>query len=202
ALFHRWRTFLIVLACIAVAVPLGTPVAGKLTSGRENFEDSGSESVRARSEVERATGQDPSIGAIALVRLAGPVQSSTGKAQSEAVASKLLKDDAVAAVYTYFNTHDRAFVSSDGRSSYVAAAFKPLGESARKDAANRIEKSFAHDPALRLGGSEITGDEVGTQVGKDLGRAEMLAFPILFLLALFVFRGVVAALLPLLIRGF
>jgi uncharacterized membrane protein YdfJ with MMPL/SSD domain len=38
-------------------------------------------------------------------------------------------------------------------------------------------------------------------VGEDLARAEMLAFPILFVLLLWVFRGFVAALLPLIIGG-
>jgi uncharacterized membrane protein YdfJ with MMPL/SSD domain len=38
-------------------------------------------------------------------------------------------------------------------------------------------------------------------VQEDLARAEMLAFPILFLLSLFVFRSVVAALLPLAVGG-
>jgi RND superfamily putative drug exporter len=48
-----------------------------------------------------------------------------------------------------------------------------------------------------LGGGEIAGEQVGEQVSEDLARAEMLAFPLLFLLSLWVFRGLVAALLPL-----
>ena len=39
--------------------------------------------------------------------------------------------------------------------------------------------------------------QVSDQVSEDLARAEMLAFPLLFLLSLIVFRGAVAALLPL-----
>jgi uncharacterized membrane protein YdfJ with MMPL/SSD domain len=48
-----------------------------------------------------------------------------------------------------------------------------------------------------LGGSEVAGRQVGEQVSEDIARAELLAFPLLFLLSLFVFRGVLAALLPL-----
>ena len=40
-----------------------------------------------------------------------------------------------------------------------------------------------------------------TRCSEDIARAELLAFPILFLLSLFVFRSVVAALLPLAVGG-
>ena len=45
------------------------------------------------------------------------------------------------------------------------------------------------------------GEQVGSIIGEDLARAEMLAFPIIFLLSLWVFRGFVAALLPSLMGG-
>src|SRR4029450_8143893 len=37
---------------------------------------------------------------------------------------------------------------------------------------------------------------IGDQVSSDLARAELIAFPLLFLLSLWVFRSLVAALLP------
>ena len=49
-----------------------------------------------------------------------------------------------------------------------------------------------------MGGSALAVSQVNRQVQRDLTYAEKLAFPILFLLALWVFRSVVAALLPLL----
>ena len=42
---------------------------------------------------------------------------------------------------------------------------------------------------MTLGGNEIARDQVGDQVSADIARAELLAFPILFLLSLFVFRS-------------
>ena len=56
-------------------------------------------------------------------------------------------------------------------------------------------------PGVTLGGNDIARDQVGDQVSEDIARAELLAFPILFLLSLFVFRSVVAALLPLAVGG-
>ena len=54
---------------------------------------------------------------------------------------------------------------------------------------------------MTLGGGAVAATQVGEQVAEDIARAELLAFPILFLLSLFVFRSVVAALLPLAVGG-
>src|SRR5918992_1275543 len=61
----------------------------------------------------------------------------------------------------------------------------------------RLVDRFEDRPGLSLGGEALAFDAIGEQVQEDLARAEMIAFPILFVLALWVFRGVVAALLPL-----
>src|SRR5438034_442359 len=48
---------------------------------------------------------------------------------------------------------------------------------------------------------EDPSSQVGDTVKKDLARAELYAFPILFVLSLLIFRGLVAALLPPLVGG-
>ena len=50
---------------------------------------------------------------------------------------------------------------------------------------------------MTVGGYAVAVPQVSDQVSEDLARAETLAFPLLFLLSLLVFRGAVAALLPL-----
>ena len=50
---------------------------------------------------------------------------------------------------------------------------------------------------MTLGGGAVAAPAVGDQVSADIARAELIAFPILFLLTLFVFRSAVSALLPL-----
>ena len=54
---------------------------------------------------------------------------------------------------------------------------------------------------MTVGGGELAQEQVGDQVSEDIARAELLAFPILFLLSFFVFRSLVAALLPLAVGG-
>ena len=55
---------------------------------------------------------------------------------------------------------------------------------------------------MRFGGNDVTFDEISKRTSSDLRRAEMFAFPILLLLSFWVFRGLVAAVLPLLVGGF
>ena len=54
---------------------------------------------------------------------------------------------------------------------------------------------------MTVGGSAVAQEQVNEQVESDLRRAELLAFPLLFLLSLLFFRSLVAALLPLLVGG-
>jgi RND superfamily putative drug exporter len=92
-------------------------------------------------------------------------------------------------------------VSTDGRSTYVAAYFKALSDTQLKDDAQKIEDRFAGWTDVKLGGQQIAAAQVNTQVGKDLERSELLAFPFVFLLSLLFFRSLVAALLPPLLGG-
>jgi RND superfamily putative drug exporter len=68
-----------------------------------------------------------------------------------------------------------------------------------EDAADRLQPRLERIPGVRVGGGEPAELEVNQIVESDLQRAELLAFPILFLLSLWFFRSLVAALLPLLV---
>ena len=117
------------------------------------------------------------------------------------VVTQLRAEPAVASVASFYETHDSAMVSRNGRSTYVVVYFKSRSDLQLKNAAQRIEDRFAGQRDVRLGGQEIASAQANTQVGQDLGRAEMLAFPFIFLLSLLFFRSLVASLLPPLIGG-
>lgn len=195
---RRRMTLLGTAVFVLVAGALGGPVAGLLSGGGSNFEDPASESVRAREQLEQAMGISPAVSLVALIDAGTNVRSPAGRAQVGAVARAIDSDPAVGRVIGYYDTNDPSFVSRDGESTYLAVAFEPIDDDAAEDAAKRIEGELADDPAVTIGGAVVAGTQVGDQVGEDLARAELIAFPILFLLSLFVFRGVVAALLPLL----
>jgi putative drug exporter of the RND superfamily len=95
---------------------------------------------------------------------------------ARAAAAKLREDPAVARV-----------VVGKG----LAAAYLKNG-SAAGEAARRIEKSV---PGL-VGGPAVASEQVRAQSERDLFRAELIAFPLLLVLGIWIFRGLVAALLP------
>ncbi len=197
--FRQPRRLLVVAGIlVAVCGVLGGPVAGKLSTSNSNFEDAGSESIRARHLIEEHSGISPDISLIAVVRAGASLRTPAARRRVESIAATIARDPAVARVYDLYTTGSSTFVSKDGRSTYLAVAFKPVSAGQAETAAKRLDKELSKQPGVLVGGAVLSGTQVGTQVGKDLGKAEALVFPILFLLLLLVFRGVVAALLPLL----
>ena len=83
----------------------------------------------------------------------------------------------------------------------VVAYFRPKSDLRIQDDAKRLESEFAGEHDVELGGGAIANAQVNTQVGNDLARAELLAFPFIFLLSLLFFRSLVASLLPPLLGG-
>ena len=195
---HPRRALAAAAVFVALCGVLGGPVAGKLSSSGSNFEDAGSESVAARDLIEQRSGASPDAAVVVLVRPGADVTSPAGRARVEQLAGIVEADPAVAGVADAFTTGSPAFVSTDGRATYLAVTFRPLSDSQEETAAKRIQKRLADEPGVTVGGPVIAGVQVDTQVGKDLGRAEGLAIPILLVLLFFVFRGLVAASLPLL----
>jgi RND superfamily putative drug exporter len=193
-----WRIVAIAIAFLAVAVMVGGPLTGNLTSA--GFEDPDAEFVAARDTLRDASGANPNPGVIALVSPGSDVTTGAGKAAVEKAAATIQADPAVARVVTAFNGGGPTLVSEDGTQSYIATFMKPISDDAAGDAAKRIRDSLESQP-VKVGGADAVGDEVGTIIGEDLAKAEMLAFPIIFLLSLWVFRGVIAALLPSLMGG-
>ena len=188
-----WRIVAIAVAFLAVAVMVGGPLTGNLTSA--GFEDPDAEFVAARDTLRDASGANPNPGVIALVSPGSDVRTGAGKAAVAKAAATIQADPDVARIITAFNGGGSALISEDGTKSYIATFMKPISDDAAGDAAKRIRDSLESQP-VKVGGADAVGDEVGTIIGEDLAKAEMLAFPIIFLLSLWVFRGVIAALLP------
>ena len=176
-----------------VAVVVGGPLTSNLSA--TGFEDPSAEFV-ARNQLEAATGTNPGPGVVALVQPGSDVRSGPGRAAVEKAAATIAADPQVSRVVTAYNGGGSALISTSGDASYVAAFFTPISDDKAQDAAVRIRDAVKNQPDVTVGGVAMVGQEAGTIIGQDLARAEMLAFPIIFLLSLWVFRGVIAALLP------
>ena len=194
-IYRRRRRFLWgSLAVVLVAGFFGGPVFGLLDSSGD-FDDPNSEAPLASRDIARATKNSAAPDLVALVRLGAPADSAAGQRKLDRVEEALQVPGMK--LIRYERGGDRSLVSKDGRSSYVAASFPENGGGVLDTVRPRLEAI----PGVTIGGNDIARDQVGDQVSEDIARAELLAFPILFLLSLFVFRSVVAALLPLAVGG-
>src|SRR5438132_1561760 len=81
----------------------------------------------------------------------------------------------------------------------VLAAFATRDQSAA--AVDRVRPALGGS-GVRFGGNDVAFHELSKRTTSDLSRAEMFAFPLLLALSFWVFRGLVAAALPLLVGGF
>jgi RND superfamily putative drug exporter len=195
---HGRKVLLVAVVCAAVAGFYGVGVSKSLWP--YDARDPATQSVQASNRFQAATGRQIDPDVVALVS-SGNVHSTAARQRVARVAAELQSQPEVARVQTFYKTHDPAMVSRDGRSTYVLAYFKPLSNKALKDVAQQIENRFAGQPGVKLGGGAVASAQVNTKVGKDLARAELLAFPFIFLLSLLFFRSLVAALLPPLLGG-
>jgi uncharacterized membrane protein YdfJ with MMPL/SSD domain len=161
-------------------------------------DDPATESVQAE-ELLQARGFRET-GVIVLVKDA-PVADPGTRARVEGIEREVRAREDVAQVTGYYDTGSRDFVSSDGTHTYFAVALRPTDDKARHDAASSIADDLEGEPGVEVGGGSLAEEQVNKQTESDLRRAEMLAFPLLFVLSLLFFRSLVAALLPLLIGG-
>jgi RND superfamily putative drug exporter len=196
------RTILIAsVALTLVAGVFGGDVANRL--GPYSATDPATDSVKTTDRLARATGLNVPDTLFALVTPAGPVTSAAGRARVLEVTRTLQQTPGLGAVNGPFDASGRlvrpAQVSRDGRMAYVAGRVE-RGAADRK-VVNHVRERLPAGHDVRLGGVAALAVISNDLVQSDLKRAELLAFPLLLLLSLLFFRGLVAALIPLLVGG-
>jgi RND superfamily putative drug exporter len=195
---HPKRVILSVAVLVVFAAVVGGPVFGLLqTEG--GFTDADSDSNVAVLEAERASGVGATPEVIALLESDTPLTTPAGRAQMAEVAGELGSVPGVASVASAIEGGPASgqFVSTDGRSTFLAATLSADADGDEVLAA--LDDRFSGREEITLGGSLLAGEQLGEQISKDLSRAETLAFPLLILLSFIFFRGLRAALMPLIV---
>ena len=177
-----------------IAAFFGAPVVGLLSGNPKP--DPAAESTEATERIEEASGAQVGVGMIALVS-SGDVDSKPARASVEKVVRTVKREPLVKQVLDFYSSRDDALVSRDRRSTIVGVVFKDADPTDLDEASDELVKDLEKQPGVIVGGAGRTGPTVGETVGEDIGKAERLAFPILLLVSIFIFRGFVAALLPL-----
>ena len=169
--YRRPRRILVgALAVGVAAAAFGATTPSHLSASDDDYQDRGSQSFRTFELLSHRTGVVPGP---SILVIASP-------AEAPAAVARLRRDPAIAVVRTQRQA---------GR--VVVAAFLRDGSKAGP-AARRLEHTL---PGL-VGGPAIASEQVRAQSERDLFRAELIAFPLLLLLGIWIFRSVVAALLP------
>jgi len=204
-----WRHPKLVLAAVAaftlLAAMAGRDVEQHLKAA--GFTDSASESERAGSLLRDGLGYDPNPGLVVVVRAPDGGRLDTTAPAVRREVRRLSREIAgVEYVGRVVNPLRGApgsarLVARDGESLTIPVYLstddiQDAGGIASEDVREILASSRLD---VALGGFAAGFNETNDQTREDLTKAELIAFPILALLLLFVFRGVVAAAIPLLL---
>jgi uncharacterized membrane protein YdfJ with MMPL/SSD domain len=188
------RVGLLAIAFFLVAGALGGSVADRLDP--YGADDPSTEAVEAREQLSDAGLRVP---AVIVVVGDAPVSEPATRRRVAALERELRARGEVKSVTGFYTTLSRDFVSDDGDATYLVATLKPTGDKQWQEAGGAIADELSTRPDVTVGGAAVAQEQVNKQVEEDLQRAEMLAFPLLFLLSFVFFRSLVAALLPVMI---
>jgi uncharacterized membrane protein YdfJ with MMPL/SSD domain len=204
-----WKHPKLVLAAVGLfallALAVGRDVEQHLKAA--GFTDSSSESEQATRLLRDDLGYDPNPAIVLVVRNpdGGELDLANPAVRGE-VARIAKESEAVEHVGRVVNPlRDRAagaaLIARDGESLAIAVNLSTEDiEDAGGLAAEDVAEVIASSPLdVAEGGFAQGFNETNDQTREDLTKAELIAFPILALFLLFVFRGVVAASIPLLI---
>ncbi len=101
---------------------------------------------------------------------------------------------------TFWSTRSPVFVSKDQHSTYAVLTLAGAGPEQRLENFHAIADKLRTSPPgldVKVGGEVAVFDEVNTQTEHDIVRAETISTPIVLVLLVVVFGGLVAASLPL-----
>ena len=194
---RRWVLSFTVLFLIA-SIVFGTGAFGVLKTA--GFDDPSSESVLARELLEqRFEGGEPNV-VLVLTAEGRSVDEPDLAADGASIAQRLEEIDGISGAISYWSLGNAPPLrSNDGDTALVLARL--LGDDEFIDEQiTLIDEELTGTQGgftVLLGGVNAVFADIGHTIEGDLLRAEMIAIPLTLLLLLFVFRSLVAAVLPL-----
>ncbi|QKW48342.1 MMPL family transporter [Streptomyces buecherae] len=184
-----------------VAGALGGGVISKLSAG--GFIDSSTESARTAEIMdERFHAGAPNL--TLLITDERGVDDPKVAAAGRAITARLDGEKDVEHAVSYWSLGNAESLRGKGGDRALVLARINGDEDQIQDRFDKLESRYEGRTAgvdVTIGGSALANKEIVETTEKDLLKIEMVTFPILFVVMLFVFRSVVAALVPLLVSG-
>ncbi|MEV4760425.1 MMPL family transporter [Micromonospora sp. NPDC049559] len=196
----RWAVLAAGALLVVLGATWGTGVFGALTGG--GFDDPGSESSRTQARITAELGdQDADL----LVLYSSPTATADQPAFRDPVTATLARvrdRPEVAGVTDWYETGAPALLSTDRHATYAVLRLRATEEDGKSAAFARLRPAL-DAPGVRteVGGNVAFLHQANEQTTRDITRAETLSMPVLLVLLILIFGGLVAASTPLLIGG-
>ena len=202
----RRRRLVLVLAGVAFLVSgaVGGGVAKRLSTG--GFDDPKAESAKVQATLAKEFGAGtPNVLLLVTARdgnVDAPAVATAGRALARELGRERFRGLGMTEVVSYWDLPPgNPLASKDHRQALVLARFANEDDVLVTFSGQLATRYDRHDPAspisVRVGGKGPVFAAINKTVERDLLRAELIAGPLTLLLLLFIFRGVVAALVPL-----
>jgi RND superfamily putative drug exporter len=195
----RWWVLAVSAAVVLVGAGWGTGVFGSLSTG--GFDDPASESSQAYTRITAELGRQGADVVLIYTSPTATVDEPGLSGPVQTVLRDLRAHPEVVQVVSYYGTQSPALVSVDRHATSVTIQLREGEEN------SKLADLDAIRPTLQAGGdvqTEIGGlfpflEDANTQIENDIIRAETISLPILLVLMILIFRGLVAAATPLLV---
>ncbi|MFE0590384.1 MMPL family transporter [Micromonospora echinospora] len=196
----RWAVLAAGLALVVVGATWGAAVFGQLTGG--GFDDPGSESSRALARINEELGPQGADVIVLFSDDATTVDQPAFRDPVTATLTRLREHPEVRQVTSWYETQAPTLVSDDRRATYALVQLRATDEDDKTAAYDDLVPAF-DTPGVRTetGGTVPFLHVANEQTTEDITKAEILSMPVLLVLLILIFRGLVAALTPLLIGG-
>jgi uncharacterized membrane protein YdfJ with MMPL/SSD domain len=194
----RWWLLAASAVLVLVGAGWGAGVFGALSSG--GFDDPASESSRAAARITAALGNQNQDVIALYTNSDATVDDPQLRQPVQTVLDTLTGRPEIAQIVSYYRTGSPAFVSTDRHATYVAIQLRDGDETAKLADLETLRPLLTADGVqTEIGGSFAFLDDANKQIESDIVRAEVLSLPIVLVLMILVFRGLVAATMPLLV---
>jgi len=195
---YRWLIVGLWMVAAIVALPFTPQASQVLSSG--GFTSPDSESEQAISVLVQKLHLQPTIVQIIFTSRRYSVDDPPFLQQTQRALANLHSWPEVAQIVTFADNPRQ--VSLDRHAGYVNVQLKADSEAAPK-LLPELQQRLQRVPDLQsnVGGDAVFYEDILAVSERDLRRAEILAFPFAIIALLFVFRSVIAAVLPALVGG-
>ncbi|MCV7146907.1 MMPL family transporter [Mycobacterium riyadhense] len=188
---------------LALAAIFGLPVTKSLSAG--GFTDPDSESVRA-SEVLAGTFQHADLQLVIAVSADNGVHSAAASALAGEVTSVLKRSRDVTDVISAWSAPPAAapgLASRDGKTGLIIAGIRGSDAEFAKTARQLVDQMPRdRDGAIVRAGGALTFAEANEQSELDLVKMELIAIPLSFVALVWIFGGLFAAAVPMVVGVF